>query len=191
MDLGGVVVDWDPRYYYETLGLPDGLLDFFLSEVCSPEWDAEQCKGRSYSVGVAQLSERYPQYAKLIADFDTHWAAMIRGSVPGMKDLVPEIVDSGIPLYSISNCPAEKYGDVTAAIPLISLFADVIVSGEVGIIKPDGRIYELALKRFAFRADQCLFVDDSAPNVRAAAKMGMNGVLFTSSSALRETLTRI
>lgn len=188
LDLGGVVVDWDPRYYYETLGLPEIEVDYLLSEVCSPQWDAEQCKGRPYSAGVEQLSACYPEYAALIADFDIHWAAMIHGVVPGMNDLILDVVDNGVPLYSISNCPAEKYNDVRAAVPIVNLFTDVVVSGEVGVIKPDRRIYELALDRFGVRPDRCLFIDDSVPNVAAAEEIGMGGFLFKDSVSLREML---
>ena len=59
------------------------------------------------------------------------------------------------------------------------LFDTVVISGEVGLRKPEPEIYELVAERLALPPSQCVFVDDLAINVRGAAKVGMVGVHHT------------
>jgi epoxide hydrolase-like predicted phosphatase len=61
-----------------------------------------------------------------------------------------------------------------------ALFDVVVISGEVGLRKPEPAIYRLAAERLGARPEECVFVDDLAHNVRGAAAAGMVGVHHTS-----------
>ncbi|MEK8228965.1 HAD-IA family hydrolase [Oerskovia sp. M15] len=75
-----------------------------------------------------------------------------------------------------------------AAAPAVGLMEDVLVSGRVGLIKPDPRIFEVATERFALEPARTLFVDDSVANVTAAAELGFRTLRFEDAAGLRTTL---
>ena len=55
-DLGGVLIDWNPRYLYRKLMPDESSIESFLSTVCTSEWNAQQDAGRPFAEGVAMLS---------------------------------------------------------------------------------------------------------------------------------------
>ncbi len=61
---------------------------------------------------------------------------------------------------------------------IIDLFDDVVCSADVGMAKPDPRIYTLAASRLGLPAEECVFVDDMESNVHAAREAGMHAILF-------------
>jgi len=61
---------------------------------------------------------------------------------------------------------------------LIELFDTVVISAEVGVMKPDAEIYQMALKQAGVEADEAVFVDDVQTNIDACQQIGMNGILF-------------
>jgi epoxide hydrolase-like predicted phosphatase len=61
---------------------------------------------------------------------------------------------------------------------LLDLFDTVVISAEVGVAKPDARIYHLALEQAQVRAEEAVFVDDMPENIEACQQVGMKGILF-------------
>lgn len=78
-----------------------------------------------------------------------------------------------------------------ALLGLAGLADDVINSSQVGIAKPDPRIYEIAAERAGARLDRCLFVDDRQENIDTAVELGMAGVLYREAADLRAALAPI
>ena len=188
-DLGGVVLDWNPRYLFRQLIPDDETREWFLAEVCSPAWNLQMDSGQPSAAAVAELSARYPEQAALISAYWDRWLEMLGGAVPGMSELVTELSDAGRELYAISNFNGEVWPATLAAYPLLCRFKDVVISSFVGVCKPDPRIFELALRRFGVAAEDCLFIDDVAANVAGAKAAGIAAVQFTSAAALRELLS--
>jgi HAD superfamily hydrolase (TIGR01509 family) len=71
---------------------------------------------------------------------------------------------------------------------LFDLFDHIIVSGEVGLIKPDREIFELTLRQIDRKPSACIFIDDNDENVRAAESMGFATVHFRSPQQLADAL---
>jgi 2-haloacid dehalogenase len=70
----------------------------------------------------------------------------------------------------------------------LGLFEDIIVSGEVGVAKPDPEIFEILRKRIGHDLGACIFIDDSAANIEAAGRAGLDTILFTDTGHLRRDL---
>ncbi len=187
-DLGGVVLDWNPRYLFRKLIPDEETREWFLSEVCGPEWNRQMDAGLPFADAVAELARRHPGYQDLIAAYDQRWPEMLDGPVPGTSELIAELHEAGRPLYGISNFPAEKFPVTLAKFPVLRLFRDIVVSSSVGLCKPDPRIFRLALDRFGVAAADCLFIDDIAANVEGARAAGLAAVQFTSAAELRGLL---
>ena len=190
-DLGKVLLDWDPNYLYQEL-IPDPVeREHFLSRICTMDWHHVQDSGRPMADNVAELIGHYPDKADLIAAWDTRWPDMFHGAIEGTVTLLRALNQRDVPLYGITNMPAEKYPWTVETFPFMSLFQDVVVSGYEKIAKPDPRIFDIALERSGFAANQLAFIDDSRPNIETANAMGFVAHQFTSPSALQVFLSDI
>jgi len=183
-DLGGVLIDWNPRHLYRKLVADDDFIEWFLAEVCSPEWNAAQDAGRSWAEAVAEATARHPEHADLIAAYAARWPEMIAGDIPESVTMVEALAARGIALYALTNWSHETFHHARARFGWLEHFRDIVVSGEVGIKKPDPRIFRLMLERIGVEPAAVAFIDDVADNVESAEALGMRAVHFTSPAAL-------
>lgn len=191
-DLGGVLVDWDPRHLYKKLFADDpDLMEWFLSDVCTPEWNAMQDAGRPFAEAVAELASRHPEYESLISAYHTRWEEMVAGAIEPTVEILKDLRKAGYPLHALSNWSAETFALMRDKFDFLGWFETVIISGEIKLIKPDARIYRLLLSRINRRAEDCVFIDDSLPNVLAARDLGFRTIHFRSPESLREELERM
>jgi 2-haloacid dehalogenase len=187
-DLGGVLIDWDPRRLYRKLLADEAAVEEFLATITTAEWNAEQDRGRPFAEAVAELVDRHPTHAAAITAYHERWTEMLGGELPGTVAVLAELRDAGVPLYALSNWSAETFRLTRDRFPFLEWFDGLVVSGEEGVIKPDRRIFELLLERFGLVAAATLFVDDSPTNVAAARAVGMDAVRFRDAGALRRDL---
>ncbi len=187
-DLGGVLIDWDPRYLYRKLLADEAAVEEFLATVCTPEWNAELDRGRPFAEGVAELVERYPVHAAAITAYHERWSEMLGGDIGGSVELLAELRATGVPLYALTNWSAETFGIARERFEFLSWFDGVLVSGEERMIKPDPAIFRLLLDRFGLDPQATLYVDDSPANVAAAGDLGFDAVRFTGPEQLRRDL---
>jgi 2-haloacid dehalogenase len=190
-DLGGVLIDWDPRYLYRQLFDDDAAMERFLAEICSPEWNGLQDAGRSWAEGVEELARRHPAERELIAAFHRRWDEMLGGQIQETVDLLAELRESGIGIYALSNWSAETFPIARARYPFLGWFDGIVISGEVGICKPDPRAFRHLIERYGLEPATTLFVDDSADNVRAAGELGMIALQFRGAAELRGELSAL
>ena len=188
-DFGGVLIRWDPRNLYSRF-FPEQTqaMEDFLEEVSFMEWNAQQDKGRSFVEGVASLSEQYPHRAHLISAYQENWRESITGSIDGTVELLRALKGKSHPLYALSNWSAETFEIVRHEFEFLDLFDEIILSGEVKLIKPEPEIFELCLQKIGKPARQCLFIDDSETNIDAAKAMGFDTVHFVSPEHLKDEL---
>jgi 2-haloacid dehalogenase len=188
-DVGGVIIDWNPRHLYRKLFDGDAAgMEWFLANVCTPEWNVMQDQGRTWDDAVGELSARHPAHAALIEAYALRWDEMVAGPVAGTAALIGDLAAAGVPLYGLSNFSREKFPGVRRRFPELDALRGIVVSGEIGMIKPEAEIYHHFLDRFGLEAGACVFIDDQPRNVEAAIAAGMRGVVFTSAAALRRTL---
>ncbi|SUE44029.1 HAD family hydrolase [Roseomonas gilardii] len=188
-DLGGVLVDWDPRYLYRRLFPGDEAgMERFLAEVCTNEWNLQQDAGRSWAEATALLRTQHPGQEALIDAFHRRWPEMIRGAIDGTVEILRELREGGVPLYALTNWSAETYPVAEERFDFLGWFRGVVVSGREKLIKPDPRIYRLLLERFGVDPRQAVYIDDNPRNARAAGDLGMHGIHFTSPEHLRAEL---
>jgi len=187
-DLGGVLIDWDPRYLYRKLLADEAAVEEFLATVCTPEWNTEQDRGRPFAEGVAELVERHPVHAAAITAYHERWTEMLGGDIAGTVELLAELRDTGVPLYALTNWSAETFGIARERYQFLEWFDGVLVSGEERMIKPEPAIFRLLLDRFGLDPGAAFYVDDSPANVAAASELGFDAVRFTGPEQLRRDL---
>lgn len=184
-DLGKVVVDWDPMRLYSRFFQNKREAELFCSEVCNLAWHTEHDRGVSMAANAAPLIEQYPQYEAAIKAWRSHWLDMFDGYIEGMDELIGALQARNLPIYGLTNLPAEVASETFDAFPLIQRFEDVIVSGAEGVVKPDPKIYRIALERMGHpEPNSILFVDDRHENIAAAASLGFQTHLFETADQL-------
>jgi len=188
-DLGGVLIDWDPKYLYRKLLADEAAVEEFLATVCTPEWNAEQDRGRPFAEGVAELVERHPAHAAAIAAYAERWEEMLGGDIAGTVELLAELRAAGTPLYALSNWSAETFVVARRRFEFLSWFDGVLVSGEERMIKPDPAFFRLLVDRFGLDPEATFYIDDNQANVAAARRLGLDAVRFTDPGQLRRELT--
>ncbi len=190
-DLGNVLIGWDAHLLYKRL-LPDReAVTRFLDEISFAEWNAKQDAGRPFVDAVKELSEQFPHYADLIQAYDTHWEESITDPYPESVEIVRSLKDAGWPLYLLSNFSLEKFQLIEKKYPFFDWFEDKVISGEHGTVKPEADIFNITLNRIGHRAENCLFIDDSLPNIQTAQKLGFRTVHFQSPTQLRRDLINL
>ena len=190
-DLGGVLIDWDPRHMYRKLIGDEAVMEKFLGEIATQRWNAYHDEGRRWSDGVAMLSAVYPEYADWIAAYIDRWEEMLNGPIEGSLQILTELKDRGREIHALTNWSAETFPIALERFDFLGWFGDIIVSGEERVKKPDPRIFHILLERIGRTAPDCVFIDDSADNIAVAAELGFATIHFTSPEKLRRDLTAL
>jgi 2-haloacid dehalogenase len=187
-DLGAVLIDWDPRHMYRSLFEDEAAMEEFLATVCTPEWNAQQDAGRSLAEATATLVAAHPEHAELIEAFYGRWDEMLGEPIEGTVQIARELKANGLRLVALTNWSAETFPRARHRLTFLDLFDGVLVSGTVGLVKPDPAIYQLLVKRHAVDPAHAVFVDDAIKNVQAAARFGFDAIHFRSPEQLRADL---
>jgi 2-haloacid dehalogenase len=191
-DLGGVLIDWNPRHLYRKLFHgDDAAMEHFLATVCTPSWNSQQDAGRTFSEGCASLKIEHPNHADLIDAWFLRQPEMVTGPIQGTVDILAELRARGVPVYALSNWSAETFPLALKRFEFLLWFQGIVLSGEVRLIKPDPRIFQLFFSTHAIDPAHAVYIDDLKPNVDAATALGMHGILFTDPATLRSELVNL
>jgi 2-haloacid dehalogenase len=188
-DYGNVLLEWDPRLIYHRYfpDDPEGMEHFF-KEVNFADWNLQQDKGRPFKEGISLLSREFPHYSHLIEAYHELWIDSVGGAIAGTVDILKRLKRAGYPVYGLSNWSAETFPYMRERHDFFDLFDDMVISGEVGHVKPEPEIFQILLDKIGRPAEECLFIDDSLTNVGQAQKLGFATILFQSPQQLESSL---
>lgn len=189
-DVGNVLLRWDPRNLYRKLFADEGQMEWFLSTVCTSDWNIEQDRGRDWDEAVALLVKDYPDHETPIRAFHERWHETVSGVFEENVALLGRLQEAGVPTYCITNFSGAKFVEAKERFPFLTSFDGVIVSGDERLLKPDPEIYHLLLRRYDLSAPDCLFIDDSKANVEAARDVGMQAIQYAEPMDLTAELRR-
>ena len=187
-DLGRVIVDWDPRYLLTEIEPDERELRILVEEVLDLKWFRAVDTGYPLSMAIAERAREYPGHAIALQAYIDRWPETIRGIFEDTVAIVEELRHKGYPLFVLSNWATETWAMVRDDFAFLEHFDDVVISGHVGLAKPDTQIFELARDRFGVEPAATIFVDDSAVNVAAAERFGFRTVCHENAVQLRREL---
>ena len=191
-DLGGVLLDWNPRHLYGKLFDGDATaMEAFLAEVCTPEWNVQQDAGRSFEDAIAALMPAHAGKLALIRAWRDRFGEMIPDALHDTVEVAAELRARGVPLYALTNWSAETFPSQRRRFGFMDWFDGIVVSGEEKLIKPDPRIFRLLLDRYGLAARETVFIDDSPKNAEGARAVGIHGIHFQSAAQLRRELAEL
>lgn len=190
-DLGGVLIDWDPRHLYRQLFSDPQEMEVFLRDVVSPDWNAEQDSGRTWAEATAELVARYPDHEEMIRVYSERWADMLAGPIAGTVDILQEVRDAGFRILALTNWSAETFPRARGMFPFLEWFEGVVVSGDERIRKPDPEIWRRLIERYGVDPARSVYIDDVATNASVAADLGFQAIRFESPEQLRARLAEL
>ncbi len=188
-DLGGVLIDWDPRYLYRKLfNGDDAAMEHFLTHVCNQTWNEKQDAGRNFAEAAAELTAIFPDNAPLIHAWLERFDEMMAGPIGGTVEVLKELRAKQAPLYALSNWPTETFPIAQRRFDFLGWFNGMVVSGVEKVIKPDPRLFRILMERHDIAPENAVFIDDREVNTEAARKLGFHAIHFTTPPALRQKL---
>jgi len=190
-DLGGVLIEWDRRALFKKLFNDVNELDYFLNEICSLQWNSQIDLGMPFEKAVQDRILEFPDYAPQIQAYLERWEEMIPGSIPGAVKILEELREAEYPLAALSNWSAETFPKVRDRFEFLGWFNPLLISGEVGLIKPGSEIFQYLLNEINKDAANCIFIDDSPPNIQMAEELGFEVIFYSSPQELRTRLVQL
>lgn len=190
-DLGGVLIDWNPRHLYRQLFDDEAAMEEFLATICTLEWHVAHDLGQSTAESCAALALEHPEHASMIQAWADRSEDMIGGAIDEVVEILAELRAAGVPCYVLSNMEPETFPLRLERFDFLHWFDGHVISGLEGLVKPDPKIFRRMLRRFDLQPSRTLFIDDSAVNVEAAAEVGINAVRFESPAQLRAHLEQL
>lgn len=190
-DIGKVLIHYDPDIPFSRI-IPDPVeRRWFFDNVCTSDWNIEQDRGRSWEEAEALLIAEFPEHETSIRAFRQHWHEMVPHHYEDSVALMESLVAAGHDVTMLTNWASDTFREARGRFPFLETPRGVTVSGDVGLIKPDRRIYDLHVETFGLDPKASLFIDDSPKNVNAAIDAGWQAVLFTNAKTLEADLERL
>ncbi len=190
-DLGGVLIDWNPRYLYKKIFDTEEEIDYFLKHIATSDWNEEQDAGRSLVDGTQLLLEKHPdpKWKEAIHAFYDRWPEMLGGAIEGTVAILKKCIDNpNLRVYALTNWSAETWPIALREFEFLHWFEGVLVSGAEGMRKPAPAFYQLMMDRFDIDKSTAIFIDDNQRNVDASHTFGLKAVLFKEPSQLEKEL---
>ena len=186
-DLGGVLIDWSPRYLFSRhFSNDEPGLDHFLTHVCPSEWNVTMDAGKPAAVGLAERVAEHPQHESMIRRWFDEWPAMMKGPVEGVPEILASLKRAGLRTCALTNWSADTFHHAQNRFEFLQSFDDIVVSGRIGMIKPDPAIFHYTIEQCKLDPARTLFIDDSAKNIATAEMIGFRVHHFTGVAKLRQ-----
>ncbi|KMQ64262.1 HAD family hydrolase [Chryseobacterium sp. FH2] len=188
-DFGGVLMDWDPRYFFKEYFNDDEKMEYFLENIAQSEWNEEQDRGRLLSEGTEIQVKKFPEWEKEIRAYYDNWSVMLKSDIPHNVEVLKKLGKTDYQLYGLTNWSEETFPYALENYDFFQLFdGKIVVSGTEKLIKPDPKIWYVLLKRYNLRADESVFIDDNPKNIDIAQSLGFHTVHITPETNLEQEL---
>ncbi len=191
-DLGGVLIDWNPRYVYRDIFNDEAKIDWFFENICTSDWNEKQDAGRSLEEATQELVAQFPEYEDEVRAFYGRWEEMLGGPINDTVEILHSIKEAKTyNLYALTNWSAELFPVALDRYDFLKWFDGIVMSGEEKTRKPFADIYHTLLTRFQVHPSEALFIDDSLRNIKGAEEVGIKGIHFQSPEQLLSDLKEL
>ena len=172
-DFGGVVMDWNPRYFFRDHFKDDEKMEHFLKNIVTDEWNSEQDRGRTLAEGTEIQVAKHPEWEKEIRAYYDNWTTMLKSDIPHNVAVLRKLEHSKYELFGLTNWSSETFPFALENYDFFKIFQDkIVVSGTEKLIKPDPKIWEVLLNRYQIKAEESVFIDDNFQNINVAESLG-------------------
>jgi 2-haloacid dehalogenase len=188
-DLGGVLIDWNPRYVYRKIFKTEEEMEWFLENITTLDWNENQDAGYPIHKATEELVAKHPEWEPEIKAYYGRWIEMLGEAIHDTVAIMHELKESGkYKLYALTNWSAETFPHALERFEFFKWFDGIVVSGEEKMRKPSPEFYHLLLERYDLTPSNTLFIDDNLRNIKAAEQIGINVIHFQSPALLDKEL---
>ncbi len=187
-DFGGVLMDWNPRYYFKDYFNDNEKMEYFLEHIAQDEWNVEQDRGRSLAEGTEIQVKKFPEWEKEIRAFYDNWTVMLKSDIPQNVEVLRKLKNTDYHLFGLTNWSEETFPYALENYDFFQIFeGKIVVSGTEKLIKPDPKIWHVLLDRYHIKAEESVFIDDNPKNIEMARSLGFNTVqVFPETDLIKE-----
>ena len=177
-DMGQVLLTFDRKLFLDRLNVTEEEKQLLLREVfLSVEWVQMDRGTKTEETALTSMRARLPEHLHAAAEeLVCRWDLPLL-PVKGMYELVEELKAEGYGVYLLSNASIRQH-EYWPRLPVSRLFDGKVISADHGFIKPQPEIYDICLKTFGLKAEECFFVDDVPGNIEGALCRGISGTVF-------------
>ena len=176
-DFGGVLMDWNPRYFFKSYFNDDEKMEYFLGNIAQDEWNIEQDRGRLLSEGTEIQVKKFPEWEKEIRAYYDNWTTMLKSEIPHNVEVLRKLGKTDYQLFGLTNWSEETFPYALENYDFFKLFeGKIVVSGTEKLIKPDPKIWHVLLERFNIKAEESVFIDDNFKNIEMAQSLGFHTI---------------
>jgi 2-haloacid dehalogenase len=177
-DIGNVLVRWNPRNLFRKTFEDETRMERFLATALAMDFVALTDIVADFSKAVAERARVFPEFARELHLFDERWVETLGAPIEENVALLRRLKRAGRPVYALSNFATVKFAIARQMYDFLNEFDHAVISGHVGVVKPDPRIYQILFAKVGRCPHELVFVDDSRKNVEAAAALGMQTIHF-------------
>ncbi|MBD3626451.1 MAG: HAD family phosphatase [Rhodobacteraceae bacterium] len=194
-DIGNVLITWNPERVYDEV-LPDRSARERLFETVDLHAMNDRIdRGAPFRDTVYQVAQDYPEYESLIRLWHDRWIEMASPPIDASWQILRDLRAREIPVFALTNFGVESFAYAETQYPQLGEFDRRFISGHMGVIKPEARIYEMVEEATGLSGPQIFFTDDREDNIRAASARGWQTYRFNDpiegpaglAAALRDT----
>lgn len=191
-DFGGVLMDWNPRYFFKDYFKDDEKMEYFLENIAQDEWNIEQDRGRSLAEGTEIQVKKFPEWEKEIRAFYDNWTVMLKSDIPQNVEILRKLKNTDYHLFGLTNWSAETFPYALENYDFFQIFdGKIVVSGVEKLIKPDPKIWHVLLERYNIQANESVFIDDNSKNIEMAKSLGFNTIHVLQDTDLKQELANL
>lgn len=190
-DLGGVLIDWNPRYAYQKIFKSEEEMEWFLENVTTMEWNENQDAGYPLHKATEELIAKHPEWETEIKAYYGRWLEMLGDAIHETVEVFRQLKESGkYKLYALTNWSAELFPHAREKFEFLKWFDGIVVSGEEKMKKPAAELYKVLLNRYHLDPAKIIFTDDSLRNIKGAESVGITSIHFHNPEQLKEELQK-
>jgi len=176
-DIGNVLIGWNPEAHFDRrIGVARRKALF--AEVNLHDMNEQIDLGAPFRDSIYGLADRHPEWRAEIRDWHDSWIEMITPVIDHSVSLLRRLRAKGVPVYALSNFGVDSYAFAQTRFDFLNEFDCEFISGRMGVMKPDARIYTAVEDSVECPPGALLFADDRADNIAAAAARGWQTHLF-------------
>jgi 2-haloacid dehalogenase len=188
-DLGGVLIDWNPRYLYRKILKSEEEVSWFLNNICTSEWNDLQDAGRSFEDATNELVRKHPEWEIPIRAWYDRWQETITGPIQDTVEILRELKEAkSHRLLALTNWSAQTFPWALDNFDFLHWFEGIVVSGVEKTRKPFPEFYKILFDRYNVDAGRAIFIDDNIKNIEGARQAGLPAIHFINPAELREEL---
>jgi 2-haloacid dehalogenase len=186
-DIGNVLAEWHPERVYDRL-IGRERRERLFAEIDLHWMNALIDTGAPFRDTVQAWADDHPEWSAEIHLWHDRWIEMFSPVIPGTVRLLEALHARGVPVFALTNFGIDTFAYARTQYDFLNHFDRAYVSGEMGVIKPDARIYQMVEDDCGLPPESLLFTDDRADNVTAAARRGWRTHQFDGWQALARRL---